>query len=1022
MPGWSGAGTASNPYHAVMVAGATATIDLAATDEDDDAVAIGCSDLPGWADLDDVHAKVVLTPGDDDVTEGRSFDCSAADATTSSDALHFTFEVDAVTPAANPPGAFALTGAVAGNATVSVSWGASADATGYKVERGTAPGTYGTEVATSTQTPFLDTTVVNGTTYYYRVTAIGVGGTRKAKTTIKATPVAPVAPLLRLDADDFNGDGARDTGDKSTSVRGVWASASTSAIATLASTIARPATITSGWAGTGIVADPYRIRLDGIDDRIDSDSITNVRTYSVWFKGASNDVSPHVLFSKCNGTSSISSVKFSGDNQLTAAYAQGGNAPSITPPLDRYNHVVITYLPGVVSFYLNGHRYAHQERTATEVDGIIRFGQDCSGTSVFALELSLFQALPGGLTADEVADLYASELPHYVAQPTTAINEVRNAQVVVGDTSSYIDLFGTGYSMEAAVTVGGQAADDVVFISANHVKAHVPQGSYGLATVAIANPLTASSSNALRYVHTRVSSPVFEFDASNPLDGGVGKIVQGHPMASLAGSSYLGIYNVAVPASGTSGWSGSGTPESPRAIDFDGADDYGSVPFTTDAIRTYVLWFSPSITGAAPERFFSKCNGTSTISYAAASNDVLSVGYAQGAAQTAQLVPDSWHQLVLSYDGAEVRTYLDEVMTAIEPRSAAVEVSGQYRIGQDCSGTSVAAMRLGFFGAYTGTITEDGVRSLYYEQATRYGSHTSLALAGVRGADWQTAGSTPTLNLYGWNLQDATGAMIGNTTVAIASRLSPFHVTVAAPVLATGRHDVKVTGPASTSSTLTGAYFRGVSVGATRITNMVASNPLDLGYGVNRGDVAWRGLGSNIVANTITMAHASSANAGWHFGSPSSLMFNGTHQTLLAGQGEVKSYVFWFRAGSSNSSPSYIFSKCNAATVISFAYLTNGLLKAKYAQSALVAEATYVQGIWHQVAITNNGSQIITYLDGEPLLQESRIGATEAGDKIYLGSDCSGTGMGTDDLASFTTFNGALTADEIAQMYEVGAP
>jgi len=102
------------------------------------------------------------------------------------------------TPALAAPAAPTGLAATAGNASVSLTWTASAGATSYNVYRGT---TSGGESATAivsgiTTTAYTDTTVTNGTKYYYKVAAVNGGGTSGLSNEASATPAlaAPAAP------------------------------------------------------------------------------------------------------------------------------------------------------------------------------------------------------------------------------------------------------------------------------------------------------------------------------------------------------------------------------------------------------------------------------------------------------------------------------------------------------------------------------------------------------------------------------------------------------------------------------------------------------------------------------------------------------------------------------------------------------------------------------------------------------------------------------------------------------------
>src|SRR5271154_5674692 len=82
--------------------------------------------------------------------------------------------------------------ATAGNAQVLLSWTASSGATSYVVKRGTVSGGPYTQVGTPTATSFTDTTVTNGTKYFYVVDATSSAGTSANSAEVSATPTAPV--------------------------------------------------------------------------------------------------------------------------------------------------------------------------------------------------------------------------------------------------------------------------------------------------------------------------------------------------------------------------------------------------------------------------------------------------------------------------------------------------------------------------------------------------------------------------------------------------------------------------------------------------------------------------------------------------------------------------------------------------------------------------------------------------------------------------------------------------------------
>ena len=96
----------------------------------------------------------------------------------------------------NPPATPTGLTATAGNAQVSLSWNASSGATSYHVKRGTTSGGPYTQIGAPASTSYSDTTVTNGTTYYYKVAAVDASGTSPLSSEVSATPEPPttVAP------------------------------------------------------------------------------------------------------------------------------------------------------------------------------------------------------------------------------------------------------------------------------------------------------------------------------------------------------------------------------------------------------------------------------------------------------------------------------------------------------------------------------------------------------------------------------------------------------------------------------------------------------------------------------------------------------------------------------------------------------------------------------------------------------------------------------------------------------------
>ncbi len=101
-----------------------------------------------------------------------------------------------IRPASSAPATPTGLTATAGDATVTLSWNAAGGAASYKVYRGTSSGAETLLQSGVTGTTFVDTAVTNGTTYYYKVSAVNASGESPQSSEVSATPrvSAPAAP------------------------------------------------------------------------------------------------------------------------------------------------------------------------------------------------------------------------------------------------------------------------------------------------------------------------------------------------------------------------------------------------------------------------------------------------------------------------------------------------------------------------------------------------------------------------------------------------------------------------------------------------------------------------------------------------------------------------------------------------------------------------------------------------------------------------------------------------------------
>jgi subtilisin family serine protease len=102
-----------------------------------------------------------------------------------------------IVPPIAPP---ATVSAIGGNATVTLSWQAVPNASSYVLKRATQTGVpYQTLTSTATGTSYIDSTVVNGTMYFYVVAAVDSRGPGSDSLEVSATPKAAVSTFVKND-------------------------------------------------------------------------------------------------------------------------------------------------------------------------------------------------------------------------------------------------------------------------------------------------------------------------------------------------------------------------------------------------------------------------------------------------------------------------------------------------------------------------------------------------------------------------------------------------------------------------------------------------------------------------------------------------------------------------------------------------------------------------------------------------------------------------------------------------------
>jgi fibronectin type 3 domain-containing protein len=174
--------TITSPLTATGTVGTAFTYQIAATQNP---TSYGATGLPAGLSLNTTSGAITGTP----TTAGSSTVTITATNANGAGSANLTITIGAAPTA--PPAPATLT-ATPGNVQVSLSWATSTGATSYSVFRGTASGAEGASPIAQnlTATTYVDSTVTNGTMYFYIVKAVNGVGSSPASPEASATPVA----------------------------------------------------------------------------------------------------------------------------------------------------------------------------------------------------------------------------------------------------------------------------------------------------------------------------------------------------------------------------------------------------------------------------------------------------------------------------------------------------------------------------------------------------------------------------------------------------------------------------------------------------------------------------------------------------------------------------------------------------------------------------------------------------------------------------------------------------------------
>ncbi|HST47713.1 LamG-like jellyroll fold domain-containing protein [Jatrophihabitans sp.] len=701
-----------------------------------------------------------------------------------------------------------------------------------------------------------------------------------------------------------------------------------------------------------------------------------------------------------------------------------------------WHHVVATYNGTTVSAYLDNRligtkNFASTLHTTTAAQ--LQIGSGNNGGSPYYGDLDELAIYPTALTAAQVsAHFGASGHAIPTAAGAVSASPAPNALSVSWTSASSPDGV-TGYLLTAmagstprnSVVVAGSATSGTITGLPSGVAYSarvVALNAYGRGPAGTAAAVTPTGSATTYPGTVLAANPVAYYRLGDT--GGT---------TSLADSSVTG--NLAANNRGTFGQAGAIAGDADRAVDLDAGCCLGAsasaVPVFNSA-RTVEAWVKPRDTylrwilgwgTAATDRSFNV--GTT--------NDALMVsGYADDLTfPTGKSLEDgAWHHLVATYDGSTVAAYVDGVSLGSRTFHAALNTvsSGLFRIGSAMDGSTPYYGGLDEIAVYPTALSASEVAGHFAASGHAVPGTPSAVTATARanGVDvsWTApaAGNDPIgeflITAYQGSTPVNSLAVPGTRTSATLTGL-PGGVPVTVRVTGGNLYGfgngadsaaVTPTGAASTyASTVLAdapvAYYRLGEPAATPVGGESSGRAGPLTYTAT----ATRGVTGALASDPDT---GLTNNGGCCVGSaqaPQLPEFNGS-RTVEAWVKPLDAASRWFAGWGTNSTD----------RVFDVGVAGSSVIVAGYADDlTFPIGRSLVDGSWHHIAVSYDGSAATAYVDGVSIGSKSFLRSlnTVTNGFLRIGAAVDGgapTYGGLDEVAIYPT---ALTAAQISAHY-----
>jgi chitodextrinase len=607
-----------------------------------------------------------------------------------------------------------LTATAAGASRINLSWTAATDnvgVTGYRVERCQSAGcTSFAEVATPSGTTYADTGLAAASSYSYRVRAVDAAGNPSPYSNVATATTDDNAGATLVAAYGFEEGAGTTVADSSGSGNG--------------GTVLNTTWTTSGKFGNALVFNGTNARVNVADSP--SLHLTAGMTLEAWVKPNTITNAWKDVIYKGNDNYYLEGTSGNGGLPAGGGTFGGANANAYAAsalPINTWSHLALTYDGATLRLYVNGTQAGSTARTGAiatstnplQIGGDSIFGQYFNGSidevRLYDGPLSLAQIQKDMTTAIGPAGNGTPDTEPPSAPGTLTATAAGSSQINLSWGPATDNVGVTGYRIDRCQGVGCTNFSHLVQLSVPQVTytdtglAGSTSYSYQVRAVDAAQNIGPVSNTATAVTAAAIGPGLV---AAFGFEEGTGTTT-----ADASGKSNNGsLVNATWTASGMYG----------NALTFNGTNarvdvpDAASLHLTTG--MTLEAWVKPTLVSNAWRDVIYKANdnyyleATSAAPGGPPAGGGIFGGTGAEARASSPLTAGSWAYLATTYDGSNVRLYVDGTLVATTPKAGSIATStNPLQIGGDSIYTQYFAGTIDEVRVYNGPLGASQIQS-----------------------------------------------------------------------------------------------------------------------------------------------------------------------------------------------------------------------------------------------------------------------------------------------------------------------